>query len=1092
MATFHQAAPLLSAVEVGATLFAIALVALGYPASAAAQQPCSDPVALFQSVRNSVQLVQVSTGAPLRAAQQVPVCAGDRIEVGDDSRATIFILASGPLFTINQNAAFVIPGRGDDGSIIVNLIRGALLYISRQRAVEIRTPFVNASIEGTEFLVRVQEDRTVITVFEGVVRATNPFGTLEIGAGQQGVAVQGQAPQLEIVVRPRDAVQWALYFEPIFPADSLEQLALVADADRDARFYVRRAALLLSAGQLDSAQSDLDEALALDPASGDVYVLRTVVAVALNDRAEALDHARAAVDRAPDSSAAHVALSYALQASFQLEAARDAASQAVAVQPDDGTAWARLAELRLARGDIAGAFETAQRATSLAPQDTRAHTVYGFSSLANLDLDGAIAAFEEAISLDPDNPLPRLGLGLAKIRQGHLSLGRQEIEIAVALNPENALMRSYLGKAYFEEKREPLPGPQLALAKELDPLDPTPWLYDAIRKQTLNRPIEALADLQASIARNDNRGVYRSRLLLDEDLAARGVNVSRVYGDLGFEQLALVQGWRSLEIDPANHSAHRLLADNYLALPSHQIARDSELLQSQLLQPVNINPVQPRLADNGLNFLADIGISDVGVSEFTRLFARNEVRVVADGLFGTQDTAAENVIVSGILNRASFSVGHFSFRTDGIRDNHDIAQKIWNVFAQVDASSATSVQVELRHTDTDQGDRALLFDTTFFDPALRSDSDTSAVRLGVRHRFSPSSTVIGSYAHRRLESDFAASGLVITDDDRAHFVEVRHLQRWDRAHLTAGFGHFRGEGVERLTFLDIELPPLALDTRHTNAYVYATVSVATAGSLTGGLSVDSVTNWQVGERRQANPKIGVSWALTPRTFLRGAAFRALRRTLISGQTIEPTHVSGFNQFFDDAVGSASWRYGIATDQRIWDNGFIGAEYSSREVTVPVFDLRAGEVVEGSIEERLGRAYFYATLTRMLALGAEYQASRFFDPAGENPLLLERSTTQKAPVQVRFFAPWGLFARLRTTYVRQNGVFRNRQFELFRGRDQFWVTDVSIGYRLPRRWGIAGVEIRNMFDRQFGFQDDHPRDPTILPGRQVMSRLSVTF
>ena len=66
---------------------------------------------------------------------------------------------------------------------------------------------------------------------------------------------------------------------------------------------------------------------------------------------------------------------------------------------------------------------------------------------------------------------------------------------------------------------------------------PTPWFYDAIRKQTANRPVEALQDLQKSIELNDNRAVYRSRLLLDEDLAARSASLGRIYSDLGFQQL---------------------------------------------------------------------------------------------------------------------------------------------------------------------------------------------------------------------------------------------------------------------------------------------------------------------------------------------------------------------------------------------------------------------------------------------------------------------------------------------------------------------------------------------------------------------------
>ena len=99
--------------------------------------------------------------------------------------------------------------------------------------------------------------------------------------------------------------------------------------------------------------------------------------------------------------------------------------------------------------------------------------------------------------------------------------GGREIEIAASLDPNNSIARSYLGKAYYEEKRGPLDEREYAIAKELDPKDPTPWFYDAIAKQTTNRPVEALHDMQKAIELNDNRAVYRSRLLLDSDLAAR-------------------------------------------------------------------------------------------------------------------------------------------------------------------------------------------------------------------------------------------------------------------------------------------------------------------------------------------------------------------------------------------------------------------------------------------------------------------------------------------------------------------------------------------------------------------------------------------
>ena len=107
--------------------------------------------------------------------------------------------------------------------------------------------------------------------------------------------------------------------------------------------------------------------------------------------------------------------------------------------------------------------------------------------------------------LDSADPLPHLGLGLARISMGELEQGRSEIEVAVGLGSNNALLRAYLGKAYFEEKRAPLDREQFAIASQLDPMDPTPYLYAGIAKQTENRPVEAAAALEKSVELNDNR-----------------------------------------------------------------------------------------------------------------------------------------------------------------------------------------------------------------------------------------------------------------------------------------------------------------------------------------------------------------------------------------------------------------------------------------------------------------------------------------------------------------------------------------------------------------------------------------------------------
>src|SRR5207245_5536638 len=114
-------------------------------------------------------------------------------------------------------------------------------------------------------------DRTWLTIFGGTVVAENPAGSLTLTSGQSAIAEAGKAPVLRVVARPRDAVQWALYYPPVlyvrpdeFPAgpdwqglvrQSLEfylrgelqkafaSIANVPETIREPRFFAYRAHL---------------------------------------------------------------------------------------------------------------------------------------------------------------------------------------------------------------------------------------------------------------------------------------------------------------------------------------------------------------------------------------------------------------------------------------------------------------------------------------------------------------------------------------------------------------------------------------------------------------------------------------------------------------------------------------------------------------------------------------------------------------------------------------------------------------------------------------------------------------------------------
>ncbi len=648
--------------------------------------------------------------------------------------------------------------------------------------------------------------------------------------------------------------------------------------------------------------------------------------------------------------------------------------------------------------------------------------VLGFARLLQIDIDEAKNSFGKAIDLDPSAPLPRLGMGLAKIRQGEVEEGTKDIEVAAVLDPANSLIRSYLGKAYYEEKRGHVASREFERAKKLDPNDPTPWFYDAIHKQTTNRPVEALHDMQKAIKLNDNRAVYRSSLLLDDDLAARSASLGRIYNDLGFQQRGLVEGWRSVNTDPGNYSAHRLLADNYAALPRHEIARVSELLQSQLFQPINTTPVQPNLAESNLFLLEDSGPSASSYNEFNPLFVQNRLALQASGVFGTNDTLGDEVTQSGIWNKFSYSLGQLHFETDGFRENNDLDVNIYDAYLQGNISPELNIQAEYRHRDLEAGNLE-----SFFSPTednlnrqqnFRTESESDMYRFGLHVSPWEHSDLLASfiYAENDEMRTLPPGRGTFTPSD-GYFAETQYLYRQDVVDIILGGGYYRLNLTDQTGDFVTQSK-----TEHGNAYLYSLTRFPSPVTWTLGLSGDifdaeqsSSLNGDVSTsaniKRRLNPKIGLLWNIVGRTVFRAAWLESFKRSPFFNQSLEPTQVAGFNQFFDDPTGTRSERWGVGLDFGVGSNFTGGAEISERYLTFP---LQRGNA-DNRWQEVNYRAYLQYTPHPRWAAKIEYSRENFDNcGSGGGPLDTE---TQTLPVRVSYFDPSGLFIKLQATYFK---------------------------------------------------------------------------
>ncbi len=836
-------------------------------------------------------------------------------------------------------------------------------------------------------------------------------------------------------------------------------------------------------GRVPEALRALDKALALDPQYALAYGLRSNIYLVQNDKMRALEAAQQAVAANPSSPTAYLDMSLVKQAEFQLEEALQAARRAVELDPNDPQALIQESRLLFGMGRTKEAFKVAEKARQLAPQDALGNSTLGFLQLARYKMNEAIAAFERAIAQDSTLGEPHLGLGIALFEQNKTTDAVEEMQKATLLEPKVSLYQSYLGKAYYEIKQNQLAQKHLALAKQLDPRDPTPYFYDAIRLQSVNRPMEAVQDLQKSIDLNNDRAVYRSRLLLDEDLAARDAALGKIYNEVGFAQLGLNEGSKSLISDPANYSAHRLLADSYSALPRHEIARVSELLQSQLLQPINVTPVQPQLAETNLLFLAGAGPTTPSLNEFNPLFVRDRLMLLASGIAGNNNTLGDEVVLSGIEDSFSYSLGQFHYETDGFRKNNDLKQDIYNLFIQGNLSPTMSLQAEARHGEVEHGDLRLNFDLDTFDPFRRRDLQTDTVRLGAHYAPTPNSDVIASVIYQEeTEEQILGANFNANFESQGYIAEAQYILRMPLFNVVTGASYYDAKNkINLLGEFD------KFDISQSNGYLYFYLHYPAQFLWTLGISTDASDNGSLGNLYEVNPKLGFLWSLTPDTTLRFAAFRMLKRSLLTDQTIEPTQVAGFNQLFDDPAGTDFRRYGIALEHKFSSNVYGGAEVSKRDLNVPVVNA-ASEVWK----EEFFQAYVYWTLNKRFVTSAEYEFERY---ENEDNFYPPDTRTHLTTLALRYFHPSGFFSRLGTTYVDQFVTFDDNKPTENKRHDGFLLVDAGIGYHLPKRYGVVQIGVNNLFNENFNYQGLglrklHPElQQSFFPERTVFAQIN---
>jgi len=244
---------------------------------------------------------------------------------------------------------------------------------------------------------------------------------------------------------------------------------------------------------------------------------------------------------------------------------------------------------------------------------------------------------------------------------------------------------------------------------------------------------------------------------------------------------------------------------------------------------------------------------------------------------------------------------------------------------------------------------------------------------------------------------------------------------------------------------------------------------------------------------QFNPKFGITWRPLPGTSIRAAAFRVLKRTLLTNQTLEPTQVAGFNQFFDDADITKAWRYGVGLDQKITNNFFAGIELARRDLKIPVIGATVSPppVTRENATEKLARIYLFWTPHPWWSLRTGYE----FDQFNNGLTLTEHAhvATHHVPVGINFYHPGGLSVNLNASYYNQSGRFQRLLTANFQSASSdFWTLDAAINYRLPKRFGFITVGATNLLDKKFKYFDTDVNNPQIQPTRMFYLKMTLAL
>lgn len=735
---------------------------------------CDNPAGILESAEGTVEWASDVNDTWQKAERGAVFCYGDKIRVLEQRAA--LRLANETLVRLQANSLVTL--LPEEKGFWFGLLEGAGHFLSRTpKQFTIKAPYLNAAVDGTEFVVVAQPQENRVAVVEGAVRVSNDLGEVRLSEDTQTRATAGSPPSAVQSIRLRDAAEWVLYYPPLIvqisapvETETLIQQENYADAlaqltatDLTSETAALAASLAYHIGNTNQGEELLALTLRQSPDQAEALALQALRTLISGDSEGALAQTTQLVNAQPKNPSALLAHAYAQQSHGKIEDALQTNLQVQALIPDNLFVLARTAELQLSVGNTRAAQKLIHKALTQAPQHSRLNTLAGFIALNRFATNKAQKHFQAAIATNSNEPLARLGFALALIQKGKINEGRAQMEMAVLLDPTSSLLRSYLGKTYATQNQNDWADTQYQLAKNLDPNDPTPWFYQAHLKHEENKPGEALRLITTAIEKNDNRAVYRSRMLLDSDAAARSANLTNIYKKAGFDQTAKNTAALSAFDNPTDFAAHQALITAYSDDPKAQILRSKEAIKTRMLSPIGAKELPVGTGETGIQIHPWVSPGKMGAHEHTHMYAQRGFTGTLTATAGSQDSQGYDWLIQGIGKNLSISAGQYDFQSDGYRNNNDINIHIDELTLHYQITNQSKIFLQSLERDEKSGDLENSPRSLLFSEEERVQKSSRRHLIGVLHQFSNESAAVIT-ASKIQEDIYNTTGYFLESD----------------------------------------------------------------------------------------------------------------------------------------------------------------------------------------------------------------------------------------------------------------------------------------------------------------------------------------